>query len=119
MAELCDNIQEFHLNTQVLQLSKINDPIWGYTSPYSVFNRDQILIALCAGTNKMIDDKGVEVVWDGMDDENEEKQFCSLNLTITIPMRVHPNMNNLPKPHIIFKASRLRKGENWDALCTK
>jgi hypothetical protein len=40
-------------------------------------------------------------------------------LNLSIPMRVHPNMNNLPKPHIIFKGSRFWKGEDWDALCTK
>ena len=112
MENLRASIVEFHLNTRALQLSVINDPVWGYTSPYCVFNRDQVPIALCASTNTTIDDTGIEYVWDGMGDEGEDKRFCSLNLTI--PMRVHPSKKNVPKPHIVFKASGFRKAEDWD-----
>src|SRR4051812_8600644 len=40
--ELCNEIMNFHLTTRVFQHSQMKDPIFGYTSPTAVFNRDEV-----------------------------------------------------------------------------
>ena len=61
-------------------------------------------IALSSSHKKMIDATGTDVVWDGFSAESEKKQFTTLNLTI--PMVVAEGGGNLPKPHIVFWASK-------------
>lgn len=40
-------IAEWHLNVRAFQMSKINDPIWGITSPFGAFNMDEVPLTLC------------------------------------------------------------------------
>ena len=40
------------------------------------------------------------------------KRFCSLNLTI--PMEVKDDLSNVVRPHIIFRATKFTRGEDWN-----
>jgi hypothetical protein len=108
VAEACGN---FHLETHAFQLSLPGipkDPIYGITSPYAVFNRDQVPIALCPSVAKTVDNTGAPVVLNSLDLSN--KRFCTLNLTIS--MRVRPDCRNVPKCHLVFRGG-FKGGKDW------
>ena len=44
--QMCKVIKDFHIETRMLQLEKMNDPKYGMTGPESIFNRDQVPIEL-------------------------------------------------------------------------
>ena len=52
------SIIEHFRQVQSLQLSEMNDSEWGITSPYGVFNRDQVPIALCSSVMKTLEETG-------------------------------------------------------------
>ena len=103
---------DFHLNTRALQQSRVNDSVYGYCSPFSVKNRDQIPICLAASYAKTVDDTGAEVIWDSTKNDSDEKRFCTLDLEI--PMKVKADRSNVRKPHVIFFASEFRTAEEWE-----
>lgn len=88
----------------------MNDPVWGIAPPECVYNRDQVPIALCANTEKTVDDKGREVVVDSLTKESDAKRFATLDLTIA--MEPKEDLSNVPKPHTIFRG-KTQKGSNW------
>ena len=47
-------ITEWHKKTRAFQMSEMNDKVWGITSPYAVFNRDQVPIALASSYSKTV-----------------------------------------------------------------
>ena len=75
-----------------------------------VFNRDQVPMALARSYSTTVDDKNNDVIWDATFDSEEVKRFCTLNLTI--PMSVEDNLQNLVRPHLVFKATHFTAGEN-------
>jgi hypothetical protein len=105
------SIKNGHCRFRNLQLSEINDPVYGFAHPYAVYNRDQVPIALAKQTCTTL---GAEVVWDVTRDESDMKRFCTLNLTI--PMRGMPNGENFPRPHLVFKGSKFCRGEDWTGV---
>jgi hypothetical protein len=87
--KVAETIKNFHLETRTFQLSFTGppkDPVYGITSPYAVFNRDQVPIALCPSIAKTLDHTGAPVVLNSLDLNN--KRFCTLNLTV--PNEVRP-----------------------------
>ena len=49
-----------------------------------------------------IETTGIDEVYDSVMNPNDEKRFCTLNLTV--PMELHEDWKNFPKAHIVFKA---------------
>jgi hypothetical protein len=87
--KVAETIKNFHLETRTFQLSFTGppkDPVYGITSPYAVFNQDQVPIALCPSIAKTLDHTGAPVVLNSLDLNN--KRFCTLNLTV--PNEVRP-----------------------------
>jgi len=108
--QLFASISEFHVSVRILQESEKSDGEYGYSSPYAVFNRDEVPIELDKNEEKTINEKGAAFVWDGIGDENDKKRFATLNLTI--PMAILPDLSNLPPPHVIFRGD-LCEGKDW------
>ena len=104
-------IAEWHVRNRVHQGQVMNDQIWGRAHPTGVFNHDQVPIALATERSRTIDDTGKDVIWDVTQDDADSKRFATLNLTI--PMEVLADQSNVPKAHIIFKASQFCRGEDW------
>lgn len=107
-------IAAFHMDTRILQRSASNDPLYGLAPPWAVFNRDQVPIELLGESATTIDNRGARHVWVGVGDEADAKRFCSLDLMI--PMEVLADLSNLPKPHIVFRASAFKAGSDWTGL---
>jgi hypothetical protein len=104
-------VQGFHLETRVFQLSFDGpppDPVYGIASPEAVFNRNQVPIALCPSYARTVDKTGNPVILNSLDFDN--KHFCTLNLFV--PMKVCPDLKNVPKPHLVFRAAT-KGGEDW------
>ena len=80
-------IKQFHIETRIFQLESMNDPEYGLTSPQAVFNRDQVPIELRSSACQTIDEKGKDVIWDGVGGESDDKRFCTLNLWIPMEPR--------------------------------
>lgn len=60
-----DAIQDHHIESRAFQLSEMNDPrYYGITSPYFVFNHDQVPIELAAAKEFTINAKGVSIIID-------------------------------------------------------
>ena len=47
-------VKDWHIKTRAMQMSEMNDKVWGITSPYAVFNRDQVPIALASSYAKTV-----------------------------------------------------------------
>ena len=70
-----------------------------------------------------IDTRGIDEVYDSVMVPNDEKRFCSLNLTV--PMELHEALMNTetvlglektynyPKAHVVFKASKFMTADEW------
>lgn len=101
----------FHLETRVFQMSKVNDPEWGVAPPECVFNKDQVPIALSPTYASTVDSIGTECVYDAVGNENDFRRFCTLDLVI--PMKVADDLGNLPKPGVVFSASKFMSAEDW------
>ena len=54
---------------------------------------------------------GIDEVYDSIMNPNDEKRFCTLNLTV--PMELHEDQKNFPKAHIVFKASNFQTSDDW------
>ena len=54
-------IEKYHLNMRMKQLSAINDPVYGFTSPYYVYSHDQVPLELAASREDTIDTTGVRL----------------------------------------------------------
>ena len=104
-ADTIATITNFLLNTRVFQLSVPSLP------ETRIYNRDQVPMALAAQYSSTLDDKNKEVIWDATYDSADVKRFCTLNLTI--PMAVEEDLGNLIKPHLVFKATKFVRGEDW------
>ena len=52
-------MEQYHLSMRMKQLSAINDPEYGLTSPYYVISHDQVPLELAANVEKTIDTEGV------------------------------------------------------------
>ena len=102
--ETITEIIKFLLDTRVFQLSASN------IKPVSVFNRDQVPMALAASYSTTIDDKNMDVIQDATFDSKDTKRFCTLNLTI--PMELDQDLRNLIRPHLVFKATKFVRGED-------
>ena len=98
-------ITKFLWDTRVFQLTNLDIPFT------QVYNRDQIPIALASSYFKSIDDKNKEVIWDATHDSVDVKRFCSLNLTIL--MEVDSDLSNIVRPHLVFRATKFVRGEDW------
>ena len=68
-------------------------------------------MALCSSYSTTLDDKNKDVIWDSTYDSEDTKRFCTLNLTI--PMSTSQQESNLIKPHLVFKATKFLRGEDW------
>ena len=53
------SIEQYHLSMRMKQLSAINDPLYGFTSPYYVISHDQVPLELAASGENTIDSTGV------------------------------------------------------------
>ena len=51
-------VVDYLRRARAFQMEEINDPVWGVTSPYGVFNRDKVPIALCPSDAQTVDEKG-------------------------------------------------------------
>jgi hypothetical protein len=109
-------IATFHRDTRLLQLSETNDPVYGLAPAFAVFNRDQVPIELLGEGSRTVDSEGARHVWVGVGDESDSKRFCSLDLMI--PMEVLPDFSNLPKPHVVFRATSFKTAADWVGLTT-
>ena len=98
------------MKNHALQLSQLNDPVYGLTSPDYVFSHDQVPIELCQKHDKTIDSKGVQEVYDATSKSSDTKRFCTLNLFV--PMTLRPDMANLPNPHDVF-SGKFQTGDEW------
>jgi hypothetical protein len=106
-----DTIADWHVATRAHQADAKTDSMWGRTPPTGVFNHDQVPIALASDHSRTIDTVGKEVIFDSTTNDSETKRFCSLNLFI--PMELLPDLSNLPKPHLVFKATEFCEGKDW------
>ena len=106
-------VVDYLRRARAFQMEEINDPVWGVTSPYGVFNRDEVPIALCPSDAQTVDEKGKKAVIDSLQKSQDMKRFATLDLTIV--MKPHPSGKNVPKPHIIFKAKHTQSGTSWNA----
>ena len=109
--QMIEVIKEFHIETRIFQLESMNDPEYGLTSPQAVFNRDQVPIELRSSACQTIDEKGKDVIWDGVGGESDDKRFCTLNLWI--PMEPREDGKNNIKPVLVFRASKFTPGDKW------
>ena len=103
--ETIASITSFFLDTRVFHLRHPD------IMPHQVYNRDQVPMALAASYAKTVDDRNKDVIWDATFDASDTKRFCTLNLTI--PMEVASDMSNLIRPHLVFKATKFYRGEDW------
>lgn len=101
----------FHLETRAFQMSKVNDQVWGIAPPEYVFNKDQVPIALSPTYASTVDSVGADCVYDAVGNENDFRRFCTLDLVI--PMKVTDDLSNLPKPGVVFSASKFMTAEEW------
>ena len=102
--EILQIITNFFLETRAWQLRVPN------IMPTNVFNRDEVPIALASPYSATIDDKNKDVIWDSTFDAEDTKRFCTLNLTITMEAK---DLSNMIRPHLVFKATRFVRGEDW------
>ena len=58
-----------------------------------------------------IDTTWIDEVYNSFMDPNNDKHFCSLSLTVTMDMCKY--QKNLPKAHIVFKASNFQTSDDW------
>ena len=105
-------VVDYLRRARAFQMEEINDPVWGVTSPYGVFNRDEVPIALCPSNAQTVDEKGTKAVIDSLRKSQDMKRFATLDLTIV--MKPHPSGKNVPKPHIIFRAKHTQSGTSWN-----
>ena len=54
-------IEQYHLMMRMKQLSAMNDPDYGFTSPYYVLSHDQVPLELAADGESTIDSTGVRL----------------------------------------------------------
>ena len=107
---MIDTTLDFHVNMRALQLSEINDPVYGLTSPYNLFTHDQVPIELCPKRQSTVDTRGVVEVYDATAKKTDDKRFCTLNLFG--PMLLRDDLANLPKPHLVF-SGKTKAGSEW------
>ena len=100
-ANMMEEIQNYHLQMRALQLSQMNDDNFGLTHPFYVYSHDQVQIELADQNEKTIETKGVGEVYDAVSTDTNLKRFCTLNLFGC--MRIRPDKENFPKPHVVFK----------------
>ena len=103
--ETVASITRFFLDTRVFHLRHPE------IMPCHVYNRDQVPMALASSYATTIDDTNKDVIWDSTFDASDTKRFCTLNLTI--PMEVSDDRSNLIRPHLVFKATKYYRGEDW------
>ena len=108
--EVCKRILSFHLTARLLQRSIMTDVTWGIAPP-ALWNNDQVPIELLMKNTRTIDHVGNKVVWISSGTESDEKRFCTANLWI--PMEVLPDQMNLPRIHVVFRATKFCPGESW------
>ena len=77
-----------------------------------VYNRDQVPMAMARSYSTTVDDKNNDIIQDATFDSEDVKRFCTLNLTI--PMTVEDDLRNLVRPHLVFKATNFKAGENQE-----
>ena len=104
-------VTAYHLRLRALQLSQINDPTYGVTSKYNVFTHDQVPIELCDCNDSTIDTTGAVEVYDAIGKDLDTKRFCTLNLYGAMELR--DNRLNLPKPHLVFQATKFQTADDW------
>jgi len=86
------------------QLSKINDPVFGWTSPFYMMTHDQVTIELCDRNKSVIEDKGDIKIYDAVGKDSDAKRFCTLNLYGIMDLR--DDLAHLPMVHVVFSASK-------------
>ena len=59
-----------------------------------------------------IDTTGIDEVYDSVMNPNNERRFCTLNLTV--PMELRKDRKKFPKAHIDFKASNFQTADGWN-----
>ena len=111
LVDIVGLIEEYHLCARVFQLSEINDPQFGFTSPEYAYSHDKVPLALCPSYLRTLDDKGVADVFDATSKANDLKRFCSLNLIA--PLKRKADGSNIPKPHLVFQATCFKTSEEW------
>ena len=104
LPERLEKAYEFHIRMRTKQLSEINDPIFGWTSPFYIMTHDQVPIELCDKNGSTIEDKGVIEIYDAVGKDSDAKRFCTLNLYGTMDIR--DDLVNLPMVHVVFSASK-------------
>lgn len=108
--EMMTSIADFHIRTRVLQLSRIRDPHFGFTSPFYVYSHDQVPLELANSRAKTVHDKGDYHVYDAVGKDNDAKRFCTLNLFGAMQYRA--DGLNVPKPHSVFQG-KFQPGCDW------
>ena len=58
-----------------------------------------------------IDNTWIDKVYDYVMNPNDEKRFCTLDLTV--PMDLRKDRKNFPKAQIVFKASNFQTAYDW------
>ena len=103
-------ITNFHLNTRAFQISKFDDPVYGFTSLEATFNRDEVPLALADKNEYTIDNKGLSEILDTTGGEKD--CYRSASLCITVPGKIDVDGSNFPKWMIIFRGS-FCDGDDW------
>ena len=101
--ESVETIKNFHLNTRAFQISKFNDPIYGYTSLNATFDRDEVPLALGDSNENTLDDTGLSEILDTTGGEKD--CYRSASLCITAPRKIDGDGSNFPKWMVIFRGS--------------
>ena len=69
-----------------------------------VFNKQQVLIALSPTYASTVDNTGEEYVYNAVGNDNDFHRLYTLDLVI--PMKVEEDLSNLPKPGLVFSATK-------------
>ena len=111
LPERLEKAHEFHVRMRTRQLSEINDPVFGWTSPFYLMTHDQVPIELCDSNGSTIDDKGAIEIYDAVGKDSDAKRFCTLNLYGSMLLR--DDLANLRRVHGVFSASKFQTADEW------
>ena len=94
----------------MFHFSKIDDPVYGYTSLEATLKRDEVPLALGDSNEYTIDDTGLSEILDTTGGKN----YCyrSASLCITVTGKIDVDESDFPKWMVIFRGN-FYDGDNW------
>ena len=76
-----------------------------------VLNKDQAPIAISSTYDSNVDNTGEEYTYDAVVNDNGFHILCTMDLMI--PMKAEENLSNLPKPGVVFSATKFMTADYW------